>query len=191
MELLGAVDENLIGMSTTAEPKLYRDLWGNVTWNLPNIGVYFGGGGGTPSTWDLYGITETPQPDTLVFQRYLDSATGDHWVTTGDESLSGYHWEKSLGYLYMAPQSGTVPVFGCWYQYVDHFVSLDSACEGQLYMGVNGWIYSSPPQGISTEALYRCERTDVPAGTDHFVSTDPNCEGFYTEGLIGYAKTGP
>ncbi len=189
--MVGMVDTNLTGLYLNLQPKLYRDVFGNVTFNLPNVYAYFAGGTNPVSTWDLYGIGETPQPNTLAFQRYLKSATGDHWVTTGTIAGAGYHFEKNLGYLYMTPQPGTVPLFGCWYQAVDHFISPNSACEGQFVLGVNGWIYSSPPQGISTEALYRCERTNVPAGTDHFVSTDPNCEGFYTEMLLGYARTSP
>jgi hypothetical protein len=53
---------------------------------------------------------------------------------------------------------------------------------------VNGYIYSSPPSGITTVPLYRCL---IVAGNivDHFVSGDINCEGWKDEGRLGYAPT--
>jgi hypothetical protein len=70
------------------------------------------------------------------------------------------------------------------------FVSPHSNCENWTVVGINGWIYSSPPVGVSTVALYRC-LISAGGGTDHFVSTSPSCEGWKTEFLLDYAKSQP
>lgn len=187
-QALGFIDTNLTGSYLNNSPGLVRDIYGNVTPFLPSITVAFAEGTNDPNTWDLASATWNPTPNTLAFKRYYNSSTRSHWVTTG-YIASGYGLESTLGYLYMAPQTGTVPLYGCVAGGItgsDHFVSLDSACEGSFILGVNGWIYSSPPSGISNVALYRCY-----TGVDHFVSTDPGCEGKTTESLLGYARTQP
>jgi hypothetical protein len=190
---VGVVDLNLTGVQTMYEPKFYRDTYGNVTYQLPNIAMTFGGGTNNPSTSQIYLISQTAQPNTLAFQRDLNSGTnlpyGDNWVTTGAFYLSGYSFQGTMGYLYMAPQTGTVPLYDCIYNQ-DHFVSPTSNCEGQFVLGINGWVYSSPPQGIATSAIYRCLRSGGQNGIyhNHFVSFDPHCEGFTTELLLGYSK---
>ena len=183
---LGTIDTNLTGNYMIDNAGLLRDIYGNVTPFLPNVEVYYSRGGtdGYPyNSWQLTYAVWNLSPSTLAFNRYYSSYYGDHWVTTGYYSSYYYHLEFTLGYLYMGPQSGTDAVYGCQIGN-DHFVSLDSNCEGQYILGLNGYIYSSSVAG--TQALYRCY-----TGTDHFVSADPNCEGFRTEFLIGYAKTQP
>lgn len=193
--LHGVVDTNLTGSIVNGvDPKLYRDEWGNVTFNLPNVAMYYSQGTSDYHTWHLWEATLNPLPSTKPFQRYNDPNNplplGDHWVTTGAITLGGYSLEATMGYLYVAPQSGTVPLFGCL-DGQDHFVSNLSTCEGQYMIGVNGWLYQSQPQGISTQPLYRCLRCagQYCAYHDHFVSSQSNCEGQGTnEALLGYSK---
>jgi hypothetical protein len=185
-QALGTIDTNLTGNYLADNPGLLRDMYGNVTAFLPNVEVFYSRGGtdGYPyNSWQLTFAVWNPSPSTLPFNRYYSATYGDHWVTTGYYSSSYYHLEWTLGYLYMAPQSGTYAVYGCQIGN-DHFVSTDSNCEGQFILGLNGYIYSSNVAG--TQALYRCY-----TGTDHFVSQDPNCEGYREEFRIGYAKTQP
>ncbi len=196
--LLGVVDTNLTGSTVNGvDPKLYRDSFGNVTFNLPNIGMYFSEGTTDYHTWHLWGATLAPSPNAVPFQRYNDPSNppplGDHWVTTGKITLTGYSFEATMGYLYIAPQPGTVPLFGCLYGQ-DHFVSNLSDCEGQYVLGVNGWLYQSPPQGISVQPAYRCLRCSGQYCVyhDHFVSSQANCEGQGTnEALLGYSLNSP
>jgi hypothetical protein len=112
--------------------------------------------------------------------RYLGAV---HWVTTGSVS-SGYGLEATLGFL-VAGGSGTSPLYGCAAG-ADHFLSLDSGCEGQTVLGLEGWIYGSPPADVASVAIYRCRTS-----SDHFASADPHCEGQTTEALLGYALQAP
>jgi hypothetical protein len=175
-------------------PGLTRDPYGHVSGN--SVQAFFDSGNNTPASWRMRWVTWHPQPATVPFNRYV---TNLHWVTTGFVP-SGYRLEETLGYLLTGSPAGVFPyqsngggvraLYGCqlssqplWsYQ----FVSTDPNCEGQATFGAQGWIYSSPPSGISTRALYRCRD-----GADHFVSTDPGCEAQVTEELLGYAKTSP
>lgn len=182
---LGTIDTNLTGYYLNHSPGLLRDKYGEVTPWLPMVEVYFAEGTNVTTTWQLTWVSWNPQPSSLPFNRYDSSSLNLHWVTTGYVP-GGYHNEETLGYLLMAPQAGMSAVYGCHvttggsYQ----FVSTDSNCEGQVVNGLNGYLYASPPGGISTQALYRCR-----AGADHFVSPYANCEGQVTEYLLGYAKT--
>jgi hypothetical protein len=188
-EALGYVNQNLTGYYLNHSPGLLRDKYGNLTPWLPVVEAYFAQGNNDPNTWDLTWAMWRPDPNTLAFNRTYNSTTGDHWITTG-YIAPGYYQESTLGYLYMAPQAGTQPLYGCQVG-GDHFISVAADCEGQQILGENGWIYPSPPIGIPNQALYRCL---VRSGTDHFVSPDPGCEGQITEyggNPIGYAKTTP
>jgi hypothetical protein len=191
-QLLGLVDTNLTGSYLNLQAKLRRDGYGNVTSFFPNLEAYFARGTNDVTTWDLSYVIQYAQPSTVPFQRYYDPNTapiGDHWVTTGAVT-SGYYLEANMAYLFMAPQSGTAPLYSCLAIY-DHFVSGWSFCEGWTTLGMNGWIYTTKPTGVSTVALYRCLINISGKGTDHFVSIDPKCEGWKTEALLGYAKTQP
>jgi hypothetical protein len=185
-ETLGEVNTNLTGYYLNHSPGLKRDLWGNLTGWLPNVQAYFAEGTNDPNTWELTWAEWRPTPTTLPFKRYYNPTKGDHWVTTGYRS-SGYNLESTLGYLFQSPQPGTHPLYGVQVGSVDHMISLDPNGEGQLMLGVNGWIYDAP--GAGRVALYRAR-----AGSDHFVTTDPNGEGQVVENggqPIGYARTTP
>jgi Astacin (Peptidase family M12A) len=123
--------------------------------------------------------------------------TGDHWVTTGTVT-SGYNLELFNGTLtsdstaiYLRNTSDT-PLYSCKIGN-DHFISLQSNCEGQAGLGILGYIDATNSGPQSHVPIYRCY-----TGTDHFVSTDSQCEksiaGNQTrinEGLLGYGITNP
>lgn len=119
-----------------------------------------------------------PQPETLPFVRYFHPPLNDHWVTSGRVG-PGYAIEAPLGALFMVPNPGTHPLYGCAVG-GDHFVSLVANCEGNTTLGVNGCIYDAAP-GPTARLLYRCH-----TGADHFVSTDPGCEGHHVEASLGW-----
>lgn len=179
-ENLGTINSNLTGYYLNHSPGLLRDQYGNLTRWLPAVGAYFAAGNNSPKTWNLTWAIWDPDPSTLPFARYYNSTSGYHKVTTGYVD-PGFSFERTLGYLFMAPLTGTSAVYGCHAGMRDFFVSLDRKCEGQLILGVNGWLYSTPQP--RTQALYRCY-----SGVDHFVSKDPACEGKRTEKLLGYAR---
>jgi hypothetical protein len=116
----------------------------------------------------------------LPFARYFAPGVG-HWVTTGAVT-AGYQYETVEGFLWSAQKNGTIPLYGCLAGATDHFISAQQNCEGQTFLRLEGYIYSSPVQSPPTEPLYRCY-----TGVDHFVSTNPTCEGQRTEGVLGYA----
>lgn len=156
-------------------------MFGNLTPSLPSVEVIFAKGNNDPYSWNLDVVKWGPSPKTMPFKRYYNSALDEHWVTTGTVE-TGYSIEDTLGYLYMAGKvANTQPLFGCQANN-DYFVSVGADCEGWLNLGINGWIYSSPPAGITTRPLYRCRN-----GSDHFVSKSSGCEGAVYEYFLGYA----
>jgi hypothetical protein len=135
------------------------------------------------SNWDIVWSVWTP--DNVLsrrsLNRYYSSALGTHEVTTGWVDTSAFHLEGTLGYLYEAPTGiADVPLYSCKAGSSDWFVSLDPNCEGQLYIGLEG--YGFAQDGPNEVPLYRCY-----TGVNHFVSTRPDCEGQKTEQLLGYA----
>jgi hypothetical protein len=129
--------------------------------------------------WSLYNPAASPL---RRLDRYYSDSLKVHEVTTGWVDRSAFHDEGPLGTLYEAPTGdATVPWYSCKAGGSNWFVSLDPRCEGQLYIGLEGYGFAHP--GDSELPLYRCQTS-----TDHFVSTNPNCEGgATTEGLLGYA----
>ncbi|HEY4959626.1 MAG TPA: hypothetical protein VII29_02105, partial [Terriglobales bacterium] len=87
----------------------------------------------------------------------MSSVQRSHW-TALDALLLAYEQIESILHGAGTADCSTVPLYGCEAGGYDHFVSFSSICEGSGYfvLGINGWIYSSPPQGISTRGLYRC-----------------------------------
>ena len=190
-------DTNLTGYESNFIPGFLRDEYGNVnvSGTYPQIEIYTsasipqpawnatpatrGSSGGT-GYWNIAWNVWTPNAPLGPFHRYYNGTV--HEVTTGwIDPNGGFNLESTLGYLYESPQTGfTTPVYGCVAGNDNYFVSLDSNCEGQIFLGIDGYLSSSAGSGLV--ALYRC-RTSV----DHFVSEDPNCEGQIYESLIGYA----
>jgi hypothetical protein len=135
----------------------------------------------TLTSWDIGLLSWSPN-DATLYELNLYSHGTSHRVTTGSIDRTAFKLEKTLGRVYPAPQAGaTVALYGCKAGNTDAFVSLDSVCEGQYVVGLNGYIYGKPPAGVATVAIYRCS-----ANNDHFVSSDPSCEGSHTDELLGY-----
>ena len=188
------VDTNLTGSEGNFIPSFLRDLYGNVNIGpYPQIEIYTSasipvaawnaspaarGNSNDVSHWVISWAAWSPNAALIPFNRYYGTV---HEVTTGYVDTSVFHLEKTLGYLYESPQAGaTTPLYGCVSGNNDYFVSPSSSCEGQLFLGINGYAFSSAQAG--TVPLYRCY-----TGSDHFVSTDASCEGQHTEQLLGYA----
>ena len=124
-----------------------------------------------------------PQAPPGALHRYYSSSTTTHWVTT--KPVSGdYAYEFSLGFLLTTPGPGRTAIYGCRSGAADQFLSKDPGCEGQVPLGVQGWIEEARPDAPSA-GLYRCLRP----GIAHFASNDANCEGFPSEGRLGYIRT--
>jgi hypothetical protein len=117
-----------------------------------------------------------------ALSRYVNG--GDHWVTSGAVS-AGYSLQGTLGFLAPTPASGTAALYGCLAA-TDHFLSLSSDCGGATVLGLEGWIYGSPPAGLASQPVYLCLSATT-TSEDHFASNQPGCEGGYTIGLLGYA----
>lgn len=180
---LGTVNTNLTGNYLNHSPGLLRDMYGNVTPWLPAIEAYFAKGTNDPETWELTEVIWDPDPLTLPLKSYFNPSTFYHKATTGYID-PGFNLEGTLGYLFMGPRVGAIPLYGCRSASSDFFMSPDGKCEGQFILGVNGWIFSTARPG--TQALYRCF-----TGFDHFVSPDLACESWTTESLLGYARKTP
>ncbi len=178
------VDTNLTGDYLVNNPALVRDQWGNVDPTLPSVEVVYAGGTNDPGTWDLKSVVWTPPTTNRALNRYYNSSTQFHLVTTGYVP-SGFVKESTIGYLSWTPTAGAVPLYGCVAGANDYFVSPSSICEGQTPNGNNGYIWTSAPAGGSVQ-IYRCY-----TGHDHFVSTSSTCEGQHVDMSLGYVKTAP
>ena len=185
---IGYMSTALSGFYLNHSPGIVRDTFGNLS-APPTVSLLWGGGTNVPTTWDLVPATLAATPISAAFKRYYDNPIAKHLVTTG-YVYPGYTIEEMLGYLYLTLQPSTAPLYSCTsggYQ----FVSPAVACEGNsnVPQGILGYIYSSPPGNIATQALYRCYKAST---EDHFVSPDPKCEGQTTElggNPLGYAPT--
>jgi hypothetical protein len=133
------------------------------------------------TNWDIGEVFWSPN-DATLYELNLYSHGTSHRVTTGSIDQTVFTLEKTLGRVYAAPQAGaTVALYSCKTGNTDAFVSLDSDCEGQYVIGLNGYIYGVPPAGVAVVTIYRCS-----GNHDHFVSPDPACEGSHTDQLLGY-----
>jgi len=129
----------------------------------------------------------TPYPAVHPLTRYFNGTSGDHWTTVSYnvDMRDGYSPELTLGYLYVEQQPNTRPLYECLLP-EDHFLSLQSDCEGQGVIGLVGWLYASASTNVQTIPVYRCY-----TGKDHFASNRHDCEGTRFEGLLGYALSAP
>lgn len=196
-QVLKTFDTNLTGYESVFLAGLLRDGSGNlyqdssktigifpsfsnvlVPWNAtPTAAAQ----GAILDNWDI-GYDAWSPNDSNLYELKRYKYGGLHRVTTGWIDTSVFTLEETLGRVYTAPQaSATVALYGCKANAVDAFVSLDSGCEGQYMVGLNGYIYGQPPAGVTVMAIYRCSDNG-----DYFVSTDPACEGTHTDELLGY-----
>jgi hypothetical protein len=114
-------------------------------------------------------------------RRYVNPS-GSHHVTSGPP-VGGYTREMSMGKLlpYWAPSSHGV--FGCQVTSnpTDYYLSRARDCEGNTYLGLEGYAYDSPPANQASQEIFRCNYS-----LGHFVSRWANCEGFSNEGSLGF-----
>lgn len=107
----------------------------------------------------------------------------DDWATTGAVPTT-YALDSTLGFLAPDPTPGTVALYGCA-SGPDHFLSLDSTCEGQTVLDTEGYIYAAAPATVASSPVYSC-LTGSTSTEDHFVSTSSTCGGALLLGLLGY-----
>lgn len=119
-------------------------------------------------------------PPTAPLGRYYSSVLREHISSTSHPGGT-YVLEGVLGLVENGPVVGTHPIYRCRFG-GDHFTSLLSSCEGQVVIGLIGFIYTSPP-GVPNHAVRRCM---VRRSLEHFHSFEVNCEGHINEGVIGY-----
>lgn len=166
----------------------------NGVWIENQWGTGWGVNGWAELSWDFinrYSVEAVSIMPLSPFKRFFNALTSTHWVTTAVSAVtSGYHYEATLGRLFPTPQGNTIALYDCVASATsnDHFVSLDSGCEGRVRLGVEGYIYSSWQLLTPTVQLYRCFRI-VGGHGDHFVSSDAHCEGYTTEATLGYSRT--
>lgn len=189
-EHLGYVDTNSTLFEINHNPAIVRGPFGGLDVTAPNVDIVFSGGlGNEPHSWELYSARWSDLNPRAMLKRYHSPYAGAHRVTTGPVP-SHYGFEQDLGYLLRGRRAaGVVPLYGCRRTSTDYFVSLDGGCEGTYPLGVNGFIYASPPSEPH-QAIYRCW-----TGTSHFVSLAYNCEGAMrsqnNEMLLGYTLLNP
>lgn len=129
----------------------------------------------------------TPNYPLVALDRYHVPG-GYHYVTTGP-APSGYVLEGTLGSLTSVSEPGTHRLYAC-HSPAGHgeFVSGQPGCEGWSMVGPLGWVFDSPPPGLSSREVYRCQ-TRTTYGSpdpDYFVSAQADCEGQHSDGPIGY-----
>jgi len=140
-------------------------------------------GGAIPEYWDIGEVQWTPSQPLLHLNQYANRAVRE--TTTGwIDPAGGFSLQSTLGSLFEGPQNGaTLAFYSCKRGATDFFVSIDSACEGERILGVDGYGYAQPQPGQSLTPLYRCA-----SGHDHFVSPGPDCGGEDPAPLfLGYA----
>lgn len=202
-EQLAVVDTNLTGLPLNFEPGLVRTGEGKIAGDVKKdgLGVWFGGGGQTPSSWALHAVSVDVDGGRMPLRRYSRKAGGatSYWVTTGFVPAAFRTADPDpdvLGSLDIKAGTGLVPLYACQRgpltttasgeltgEGADRFVSLDP-CTGAEPLGVNGYLFSAAPSGEKTKPLYACKD-----GQAQFVSNDAKCDGKAVERLLGYARS--
>lgn len=197
-ELLATIDTNLTGYESNFLPSMLHDGYGNIhigpypklqfftstavprpAWDASPIEA---GQSGDIYRWAIAMNTYDPEQKTRALKRYRNAKTYE--VTTGWADPVKFFPERTLGHLYTTPQNGAKQTFyGCKQDELVYFISLDSGCEGQRLLGLDGFGYATEPKGVSTVALYTCRSTRY----GRFVSKDSKCEGNGEGTLLGYA----
>jgi hypothetical protein len=198
-EHLGSVDTNLTGMPLNFEPGLLRSPEGRVVGDPLQDGleVWFGGGGQTPSTWQLRRVTLDLDARQMPLRQYTSGGT--YWATTGfvpKSILDADEDPEVLGLLDLVSGPGQVPLFGCQRGPLtvgadgiltgvgaDRFLSLDQQCGGANILGVNGYLYPEPPADVETRPLFACKD-----GNAQFLSLDAACDGKTVEAPLGHIR---
>ena len=199
-QLLKTIDTNSTGHESVFIAALLRNDYGEVNVaSYPTIQIYTSmsnpappwnaspasvGKSGRVDQWDIGTATWSPNdPRALLLSRYVNSSLSESTTGWVDPS-GGFRSESILGKLYAAPQNGAnLAFFGCKRDSIDYFLSVDPSCEGQRFLGVEGYGYAQPPAGASVVPLYSCATS-----RGHFATTDAHCEGRAASAtLLGYA----
>ncbi|GAB2982312.1 M23 family metallopeptidase [Saccharothrix stipae] len=115
----------------------------------------------------------------------LSRYTGDDHVSLTWGARGNDRLEQDLGLVSKVPVSGSHAIYLCRVGSGDNFSSVDAACEGQLVVGLLGYVFDSPEAaGVPTVPVRRCV---VRGSGEHFDSNDLGCEGHHSETLLGYA----
>ena len=197
-QMLKTIDTNLTGYEANFLPSLLHGKYGNINVGpYPKLQLFISTSlprpawNASPKTagksadiyqWAIAINSYEPNQNTLTLKRYRNDKTYE--VTSGWADPVKFFPDKTLAHLYAAPQNGAEqPFYGCKEDELGYFVSLDTACEGQRILGVNGYGWKQKPSGVATVALYTC----TSAHYGRFLSKDPACEGNGKGTLLGYA----
>jgi subtilisin family serine protease len=162
----------ILSASPAATPaQVHAAIIANAT---PNVIV--DAGPGSPNRL-LFTVTGNPPPGVATLFRFFNGA--DH--ITAPSTPPGYGIEGPLGRMLTNQIPGTHPIFQCRIG-GDFFTSTTANCEGQVVIGLTGFLYDTPPFQPNTP-LRRCHIT---GNGEHFDSITANCEGQTVEGIIGY-----
>ncbi|MDG4775180.1 S8 family peptidase [Solwaraspora sp. WMMD792] len=134
-------------------------------------------GTGSPNRL-LFVAQDFPLPSAVLYRFW----NGPDHISSTASSIPGYQREYSPGSVRTTPEPGTHPLYQCLVGNWDYMTSLDANCEGQQFVGLIGYAYTSPPAG-SYSALRRCWTNN---GLDHFDSITDDCEGQIIEMPLGY-----
>jgi hypothetical protein len=124
---------------------------------------------------------------TLKASFSVDMSTGCARMIGGAMlNVGGTAYEGISFYVLNSQDPGTVPMYRCYIPGLsDHFTSLSSTCEGQIYESVYGYIYDrNLPQPGGTVPVYRCY-----GNSDHLTTVNyPECElgGYVVEHMQGF-----
>lgn len=115
--------------------------------------------------------------------RSNSTADTDH-LTSIFRVPSHYAVEGRLGWIETAWEPGTTALWLCR-DGTDTFSSVQADCEGKTVVRWTGNIWTTPPPGLPSKALFRCHTTTG----ERFDSTSVGCEGRTTEQTLGYLIT--
>ncbi len=115
--------------------------------------------------------------------RYLNSSTGNRWVTTRMPP-DGFHHENSWKIYRDKPTFGDpIMLYECRFgdskQHYQTKISTNVNCDGNFNMGPMGYAFKSKQK--NTVALYQCK-----VGNTFFITDASNCENQIKDKLIGY-----
>ncbi|MGH3859668.1 protein kinase domain-containing protein [Actinokineospora sp.] len=133
--------------------------------------------------------TTTPPPSwTRTTVTRYNHPTGWHVLATAAyPAPAGFSREHPLGALSAKPAPGTKKMYSCKQNTSeDHFTSVDQSggCEGHKVIGLLGYVFTAPPEGARSAAIYRCNYSG-----GHFDSIHSSCEGYKVEFQMGYLLT--
>jgi hypothetical protein len=162
---------------------------------LDDVHVYTGVAGdqisGDYSQENAHNVPAPPNNYPGSLTSWFQAGVG-HFVTSGPVP-QGYYVEGQVGMLAPAGAPNTITIYSCHYN-GGQFVSADPQCEktptlATQLLGTIGSIYTTPPAGVPTQAIYRCVVTGTVGLGDHFVSVDPKCyssPNIKAEAQLGY-----